>query len=271
MKGAVLVAQVIAVVNQKGGVGKTTTTLSIASALHRLGRSVLLVDLDAQASLSVSCGIEPASLNVSVYNVLTGQINILSGNVLHKMKDNLWLLPATIDLSAADMELNAEIGRERLLRDVLDEVQEFDYILIDCPPYLGLLTVNALSAANAVIVPVSVDFLSVRGLGLLIETIDKVRRKINPGLTIYGIVPTMYDGRTRNSQEIMDELKKRYGDLVLDEFMIKKSVRFAEAPILGISAVDYAPDVADNYIKLAERMDVEWLGEDPSPMSSKES
>lgn len=243
-------AKIIAIANQKGGVAKTTTTLTLGVALSELGKKVLLVDLDPQASLTVSVGLEPHQLKASIYDALSDKIAakslIAQGEVVH-------LLPSTIDLSLAEVELSSRIGRESILADVLQPiVSYYDFILIDSPPSLGILTVNALTAAQYVLIPVSAEYLAIRGLQLLLDTIGQVKRKLNPNLKIAGVLCTMFDSRVTHSADILEELRQTFGDKLLPS-PIKKSIRFAEAPLTGQSILGYAPDLdgAKAYRELA--------------------
>ena len=246
-------AQVIAIANTKGGVGKTTTTINLGAGLAKLGKRVLLIDLDPQSALTASLGVNPAKLDRSVYNVLIGD-NTDVASIIKKTESGPHLLPATIDLSAAELELVAEIGRESILRDALAPVQDkYDFVLIDCNPSLGLLTVNALTAADGVIIPLQCEYLAMRGLQLLLRSIERVRLRLNPKLKISGILPTMFNARTTHSNEVLDEVRSVFGDRVFN-VVIRDSVRFKEAPASGLSLLDYAPthEGALAYKKLAE-------------------
>lgn len=246
---------VIAVANQKGGVGKTTTVINLGVALAELGHSVLVIDLDPQSALSISAGINVAALPHSVYDVLMNA-DVPIRDVIQPLRPRLDILPASIDLAGAEMELMSEIGREGILRDRLEKIrEEYDYILVDCPPSLGLLTVNALTAANGVIIPLQSEYLAMRGMQHLLQTIDKVRKKVNPNLKIIGVLGTMYDGRTAHAREVMDEVRAVFGDLVFAP-VIKKSIRFAEAPVANLSLIEYAPnhEGAQAYRQLAKEI-----------------
>ncbi len=247
--------KIIAVANQKGGVGKTTTVINLGVALTELGYTVLLIDLDPQSALSISAGVDVAALPRSVYDVLI-DADVPIRDVILSLRSRLDILPASIDLAGAEMELMAEIGREAILRERLEHVrQEYDYILIDCPPSLGLLTVNALTAADGVIIPLQSEYLAMRGMQQLLQTIDKIRKKVNPDLKIIGVLGTMYDGRTAHAREVMDEVRTVFGDLVFAP-VIKKSIRFAEAPVANLSLIEYAPDHegAQAYRQLAKEI-----------------
>jgi chromosome partitioning protein len=229
--------RVLAVANQKGGVAKTTTTHSLGAGLAELGERVLLVDLDPQACLTYSLGIDSDSLDRSLHDVLAGRAE--AAEVLVKSGD-LTALPATIDLAGAEVHLMSRTGREHVLaRAIKPLVGEYDTVLIDCPPSLGVLTINGLTAAGEVIVPLQCETLGHRGVGQLLETIGDVRNFTNPDLTVRGLVATMFDGRTRHSRELLADLE-RYGVPVLGD-PIPKSVRFAEAPGQGRSILTHAP------------------------------
>jgi chromosome partitioning protein len=246
--------QIIAIANTKGGVGKTTTAINLGAGLQKLGKRVLLVDLDPQSALTASLGINPADLALSVYNVMIDDEGVSATSIIQSTDSGLDVLPATIDLSAAELELVSELGRESILRDALEAVKgNYDYILIDCNPSLGLLTVNALTAADGVIIPLQCEFLAMRGLQLLLRSIERVRIKLNPKLRITGILPTMFDSRTTHSNEVLDEARNAFGNKVFD-VVIKNSVRFKEAPVSGLSLLDYAPghEGARTYLRLAE-------------------
>lgn len=249
-------AVVTAVVNQKGGVGKTTTTFNLGVGLHRRGRRVLLVDLDPQAALSASMGVPIAHLTASVYQTLLDE-KMDPIPVVRETLSGADILPATIDLAAAEVELVNMTLRELVLRDVLLKLRpRYDHILIDCPPSLGLLTINALAAADRVLIPLQCEYLSTRGLTLLLKTLEKVQSRLNRDLTIAGILPTMFDGRTTHANEILAELRSNFPGQVFDT-VIKSTVRIKESPAAGLSIFDYEPnhDVAKAYAKLAEEVD----------------
>ena len=246
-------AQVIAVSNQKGGVGKTTSTLNLGVALTELGMKVLMIDLDPQASLTISIGLEPENLKKTIYNALVEEEDIKK---LILFDELLYFVPSTIDLSAAEMELVSEVGREFKLKEALEPVKdEFDYILIDCPPSLGLLTINALVACDVVIVPMAPEYLALRGFNLLEKTMTKVK-KLNKKLTLMGILITLYDNRTTHHKDVVAELKKSYP---VFNSMIKKSIRFPDAVLAGQPIMTYDPkfDGAVSYQKLAKEV-IAW-------------
>jgi chromosome partitioning protein len=249
-------ALVTAIANQKGGVGKTTTTFNLGVALHRLERRVLLVDLDPQAALSVSAGIPIAHLTSSIYQaLLDDKVDPLP--IIHGTASGVDVLPATIDLAAAEIELVSMTLRELVLKDVLTKLRpRYDHILIDCPPSLGLLTVNALAAADQVIIPLQCEFLATRGLALLLRSLSKIQDRLNRGLKVAGILPTMFDGRTIHANEVLNELRANFPGQVFD-IVIKDSVRVKESPAAGLSILDYDQnhDVARAYMKLAMEVD----------------
>jgi chromosome partitioning protein len=234
-------ARVLAVCNQKGGVGKTTSTINLGAALAEYGRRVLLVDFDPQGALSVGLGVQPQQLDVTIYNVLMERSAAIEDTVLRTCVDDMDLLPSNIDLSAAEVQLVAEVGREQALARTLKPVLDhYDYILVDCQPSLGLLTVNALAAADSVIIPLECEFFSLRGVALLIDTIEKVRERLNPKLDITGILATMYDPRTLHSREVMARVVEAFGDIVFDT-VINRTVRFPETTVAGEPITRWAP------------------------------
>lgn len=249
-------ALVTAIVNQKGGVGKTTTTFNLGVALRRRNRRVLLVDLDPQAALSVSTGIAIAQLRSSVYQALLDD-SVDPGGIIQELPSGVHVLPATIDLAAAEVELVNVTLRELVLKDVLARLRPlYDHILIDCPPSLGLLTVNALAASDRVIIPLQCEFLATRGLALLLRTLDRIQARLNRDLHVAGILPTMFDSRTVHAAEVLKELRANFPGQVYD-IVIKHTVRVKESPAAGLSILDYDPtsDVARAYEQLAEEVD----------------
>ncbi|MCP3802775.1 ParA family protein [Allokutzneria sp. A3M-2-11 16] len=234
-------ARILALCNQKGGVGKTTSTINLGAALAEFGRRVLLVDFDPQGALSVGLGMQPHHLERTIYNVLMERETTVEETVLRTCVPAMDLLPSNIDLSAAEVQLVSEVGREqtlgRTLRPVIDN---YDYILIDCQPSLGLLTVNALAAAHGVLIPLECEFFSLRGVALLIDTIEKVRERLNPDLEITGILATMYDPRTLHSREVMARVVEAFGEIVFDT-VINRTVRFPETTVAGEPITSWAP------------------------------
>ncbi len=229
------VTTTIAVANQKGGVAKTTTVVSLGAALAELKQRVLLVDIDPQGSLTFSLGIDPEDLDVTIGEVLLGTKRAEDAIVI--TDDGMHLLPADITLTQAEETLVGRTGREQRLRVALDKVaDDYDWIIIDCPPALGVLTVGALSAAQQVLIPLQAETLSHRGVGQLLDTIHDVRQFINPQLQIMGVLPTMYDGRTKHAQNVLQAIRDTY-DLPIVTPPIPKSIRFAEAPAIGRSVL----------------------------------
>jgi len=230
--------QVIAFANQKGGVAKTTTTLNLAAAFAEKGHRVLCVDMDPQGNLTMSQGIDPDSLDASMYDVLVHHIPIR--NVIHKREVDVAC--ASIDLAGAEIAMSTQIGRERSLQKAFTAItDDYDYIFIDTPPSLGLLTINALTAAHKVIVPVQCEYLSMRGLIQLQNTLAMIRENLNPDVQIEGILPTLVDSRTTHAKEAIELLEENFGDRVFAS-RITKTVRFAEAPVKGMSVLKYDPD-----------------------------
>jgi chromosome partitioning protein len=234
-------ARIIALCNQKGGVGKTTSTINLGAALAEVGRRVLLVDFDPQGALSVGLGVAPHQLDRTAYNLLMDAKVGVEDVVLKTSVPGMDLLPSNIDLSAAEVQLVGEVAREQTLKRVLAPAAgEYDFILIDCQPSLGLLTVNALTAAHGVMIPLECEFFSLRGVALLIDTIDKVRERLNPNLRLEGILATMYDGRTLHGREVFARVVEAFGDKVYDT-VISRTVRFPETTVAGEPITTWAP------------------------------
>jgi chromosome partitioning protein len=249
-------ASVLAMCNQKGGVGKTTSTINLGAALAEFGRRVLLVDFDPQGALSVGLGVQPHQLEQTVYNVIMERSVDVHDVVMRTSVDGMDLLPSNIDLSAAEVQLVAEVGREQTLGRLLYPVmKEYDFVLVDCQPSLGLLTVNALAAADGVIIPLECEFFSLRGVALLIDTIEKVRERLNPKLEISGILATMFDPRTLHSREVMARVVEAFGDIVFDS-VINRTVRFPETTVAGEPITRWAPRSAgaNSYRALAREV-----------------
>ena len=245
-------AKVLAFANQKGGVAKTTTTINLGVALQEFGLRVLVVDMDPQGNLTMSLGVDPDAVRPSMYDVLVNHVNIEEA----LLRRELDVVVSSIDLAAAEIAMSSLIGRERSLTKALMQVADrYDYILIDTPPSLGLLTINALTASDAVIVPVQCEYLSLRGLAQLERTLELVRENLNPRVHIAGILPTMYDSRTVHGREAVEVLRNSFGDLVF-ETTIRKTIRFAEAPVKGESVLKYAPtsEAANVYRRLAKEV-----------------
>jgi chromosome partitioning protein len=245
-------ATVISFANQKGGVAKTTSTLNLAVALQEKGLKVLAVDLDPQGNLTMSQGFNPDSITRSMFDVLVHRLPV--DHVI--MEAEIDIAVSSIDLAGAELALSATIGRERALDKALTGVRDrYDYVLIDTPPSLGLLTINALVASDGVIVPVQCEYLSLRGLVQLENTLTMIRENLNPNVRIIGILPTMFDGRTLHSREAIEILQENFGDLVFDT-RIRKTIRFAEAPVKGTSVLKYDPSgrAAEAYRELAKEV-----------------
>ena len=245
-------ADVISFANQKGGVAKTTSTLNMAVALAELGNRVLCIDLDPQGNLTMSQGIDPDKVEFSMYDVLVNDLPI-SEVISHREID---IAVASLDLAGAEIAMSTKIGRERSLEKALKEVHgDYDYICIDTPPSLGLLTINALTASNKVIIPVQCEYLSMRGLVQLQSTLKMIQENLNPNVQIEGILPTMFDSRTLHAREAVSILEENFGDLVFKS-RIRKAVKFAEAPVRGASVLKYDPEsrAASYYRNLAEEV-----------------
>jgi chromosome partitioning protein len=245
-------AQVIAFANQKGGVAKTTTTLNLAAAFVERGHRALCVDLDPQGNLTMSQGIDPDQLEVSMYDVLVHGTSIRE--VIKRREVDV--AAASIDLAGAEIAMSTMIGRERALQKAFAPIlEDYDFICIDTPPSLGLLTINALTASNKVIVPVQCEYLSMRGLIQLQNTVSMIKENLNPELEIEGILPTLVDSRTVHAKEAIEILEENFGDRVFAS-RIRKTIRFAEAPVKGMSVLKYDPDgkAASSYRQLAEEV-----------------
>lgn len=247
-------ANVIAVANQKGGVGKSTTALSVGHALHEKGKRVLLVDLDAQAHLTLMSGVELTSADMSVHDVLLA--GTLSADALKPVEEGLDLLPASIQLATGEVELSRRQRREYRLREALEPIRNaYDYVIMDCPPNLGLVTVNALTAADSVLIPLQLDFLALKGMQLLLNTIAEVRSSTNRDLKLLGILPTMARARSLHSAEVEDSVREFFGDTIFTA-VVRSSVRFPEAAAGFRSILEYAPrhPGAEAYRNLAKEV-----------------
>jgi chromosome partitioning protein len=248
-------ARIISLCNQKGGVGKTTTAINLGAALAEYGRRVLAVDFDPQGALSAGLGVRTHDIP-TVYDLLMGAVKDPNQVIQPTNVPLLDVIPANIDLSAAEVHLVNEVAREQILASVLRKVSnDYDVILIDCQPSLGLLTVNALTAAHGVLIPLECEFFALRGVALLIETIDKVRDRLNPALTLDGILPTMYDARTLHSREVMERVVETFGDRVLDT-VIGRTIKFPDATVSARPITQTAPDhaAAHAYRSLAREL-----------------
>ncbi|TKV56193.1 ParA family protein [Nakamurella flava] len=249
-------ATVLAMCNQKGGVGKTTSTINLGAALAGYGRRVLVVDLDPQGALSAGLGVASHQLEHTIYDLMLDPKTQLTDVLIPTSVEGLDLIPANIDLSAAEVQLINEVGREHTLARALRPVlHAYDYVLIDCQPSLGLLTVNALACAQGVIIPLAAEFFSLRGVALLVDTISKVQDRINPDLDVSGVLVTMYDGRTMHAREVLSMLVQRFGDAVYDT-VISRTVKFPETTVAGEPITSYAPSsgAADSYRMLAREV-----------------
>ena len=248
-------ARVIALCNQKGGVGKTTTTISLAGALAEYGRSVLMVDFDPQGALSAGFGINTHDA-LTIYDLLFGREKDVHKAIVQTKTPGIHIIPANIDLSAAEVHLVNEVAREQILARVLKPVlDEYDVVLIDCQPSLGLLTVNALTAAHGVLIPLETEYFALRGVALLIDTVDKVRERLNSAIRVDGIVATMYDPRTLHSREVMERVVETFGDTVLDT-VIGRTVKFPDASVAAVPITEFAPShsSAQTYRQLAREL-----------------
>ncbi|HXE51884.1 MAG TPA: ParA family protein [Tepidisphaeraceae bacterium] len=257
--------RVIALMNQKGGVGKTTTTVNLGAALAELGKRVCLVDLDPQAHLTINYGVEPSADVVSLYDMLVNGASFLEA--VFKIDDNIALVPSSIDLAAAEVELVSVLGRETLLKKRLDSAQhDFDFILLDCPPSLGLLTLNALAVADEVVIPMQPHFLALQGVAKLLETVQLVNKRINPKLRVSGIALTMYDSQTKLSNEVVAELNSFILDALgkplpwagarIFKSKIRRNIKLAESPSFGKHIIAYEPSSngAADYRALAKEV-----------------
>ena len=249
-------ARIIAMCNQKGGVGKTTTAINLGAALAEIGRRVLVVDFDPQGALSVGLGVNAQELDTTIYNLLIQRDHEIQDVVRPTSTPNLDIVPANIDLSAAEVQLVGEVAREQILARVLRPiVDDYDVILIDCQPSLGLLTVNALTAAHGVIIPLECEFFAMRGVALLIDTIDKITDRLNPRLQVDGILATMYDSRTLHSREVVRSVVDHFGEQVFHT-VISRTVKFPDATLAAEPITTYSSDHsgAEAYRQLAREL-----------------
>jgi chromosome partitioning protein len=244
--------KIIALMNQKGGVGKTTSTVNIGAGLNKLGKKVLLIDLDPQANLTYSLGIQGHDLRKTIYELLKGQIS--TSDVIVE-KNGLQVIPASLDLSGAEIELSGMAGREFLLRESLTKLSDLDYVLLDCPPSLGLLTLNSLVAADEVYIPVQSEFLALQGMSKLLQTVEIVQKRLNPSLEITGIIGTRYDSRKTLNKEVVQKIQSYFG-AKLFKTLIRDNVALAEAPSHGQDIFAYKSDSngAEDYLKLCKEI-----------------
>ena len=248
-------ARVIALCNQKGGVGKTTTTISLGGALAEYGRTVLMVDFDPQGALSAGMGVNTREAT-TIYDLLINPEKDVRKAIQSTKTPGIHVIPANIDLSAAEVHLVHEVAREQILARVLKPVMDdYDVILIDCQPSLGLLTVNALTAAHGVLIPLETEYFALRGVALLVDTIDKVRERLNPGVRIDGIVATMFDARTLHAREVLERAVETFGDTVLDT-VVGRTVMFPDASVAAVPITEFAPShaSAQTYRALAREL-----------------
>lgn len=248
-------ARIVAMCNQKGGVGKTTTTINLGAALARYGRRVLAVDFDPQGALSAGLGV-PAHDVPTIYELMLGKTDDVHEVIQPTETPGLDVIPANIDLSAAEVHLVTEVAREQILAGVLRKVSdEYDVILIDCQPSLGLLTVNALTASHGVLIPLASEFFALRGVALLIETIEKVKSRLNPGLELDGIIATMFDSRTLHSREVLERVVDTFDEKVFDT-VIRRTVKVPDASVAAKPVLDYAPEnpAAEAHLTLAREL-----------------
>jgi len=249
------VGKIISVANQKGGVGKTTTTVNLAASLGALEKKVLLVDADPQANATSSLGLNNDDFEINIYQVFE-HIGDIKKSIIKTNSPNLFIIPSHIDLVAVEIELVDKPNREMMLKNALSKVSdEFDYILIDCPPSLGLITLNALSASNSIIIPIQCEYFALEGLGKLLNTIKSIQKIHNNSLEIEGMLLTMYDSRLRLSKQVVEEVKKHFYNMVFNT-IISRNVRLGEAPSFGETIINYdaSSKGANNYLKFAEEL-----------------
>ena len=248
-------ARVISVANQKGGVGKTTTTVNLGASLAYLGKKVLLIDSDAQGNATSGLGVRKADVGKDIYDVLVNE-EPLDDVVMASSRENLWVVPATIQLAGAEIELTTQMARESRLKSAIKEMkQKYDYILIDCPPSLGHLTINAFTASDSILIPVQCEYYALEGLSQLLNTVRLVQKHFNPDLRIEGVLLTMLDARTNLGYEVVDEVKKYFREKVYQN-IVPRNVRLTEAPSHGLSIIDY--DIrsrgAEVYLEIAKEV-----------------
>jgi len=231
----------IAIFNQKGGVGKTTTNINLAACLAQMGKKVLVIDIDPQGNTTSGLGISKKDLKLSTYELLTEENINTHDTIMRTGVENMDIIPANAQLAGAEIELVHIVGREKILKKAIENIRdEYDYIFIDCPPSLGLLTINSLTAVDAVLVPIQCEFYALEGVSQLMSTIEIVKKNLNPGLTIQGVILSMFDGRTNLSIQVVEEVKKYFKEKVYTT-VIPRNVRLAEAPSYGMTIAEYDP------------------------------
>ncbi len=255
-------SHIISVFNQKGGVGKSTTVINLSAALGRLGNKILIVDGDPQGNTTSGLGVDKKSLEISMYDMLINQVKP-EDVIVETSAENVFIVPANVDLAGAEIELTDIENRELILKNALEKLNDrYDYIFIDCPPSLGLLSINALVASDSVLIPIQCEYYALEGVSQLIDTIALVKKSLNPELEIEGVVLSMFDGRTNLSIEVVEEVKKYFRGKVYTS-IIPRNVRLAEAPSHGLSVIDYEPKSkgAEAYMELGEEF-LEWIREE---------
>ena len=243
---------IIAIANHKGGVGKTTTTVNLGAGLTRLGKKVLLIDLDSQAQLTNSLGIQPQQLNKTIYNLLKSEV---AYNDVIIEKNNIHLIPSNLNLSGAEIEFSSVAGREYILKESLNGLNGYDYVLFDCPPSLGLLTLNALTTSNEIYVPIQTEYLALQGMSKLLKAVDVVKKRLNHDIEITGIIATRYDKRKKLNNEVVKKLNQHFGNKLFKTY-IRENISIAEAPSFGKSIFEYRPDCngAMDYLNLSKEI-----------------
>lgn len=233
--------KILAIINQKGGVGKSTTAINASAALGQLGKKILLVDLDPQGNTTSGLGIEKGTIDACIYEVLLDDETSLTDVVIPDVVEGVDVVPATINLAGAEVELVSEMAREYRLKDALASAKgSYDYVIVDCPPSLGLLTINALVAADELLIPIQCEFYALEGLTKLIDSMKRVKSRLNPTLDIFGVLLTMYDGRTNLANQVADDVREYFGDKVF-ETVIPRTVKLSEAPSFGLPITEYDP------------------------------
>lgn len=253
-RGGNILGKAIAIFNQKGGVGKTTTNINLAACLALKGKKVLVLDIDPQGNTTSGLGIAKKGLEDTVYNVLVDADYDIREAVIHTDVENLDIIPASVDLAGAEVELVQIEGREKVLKNSLDKIKDgYDYMFIDCPPSLGLLTINSLAAVDSVLIPIQCEFYALEGVSQLVSTIDLVKKSLNPSLEVQGVILSMFDGRTNLSAQVVQEVKRYFGGKVYST-VIPRNVRLAEAPSYGLPITEYDPKSkgAEAYMEFAE-------------------